>query len=203
MNNIEKKAELIEKELMSQFIIESMGSFDYKPKHNYSESLDIARFQQQYKHYCMQAKSNLVIDRVNRDGSTIIVTILKQTIQNYITDENNHGNKFMKWLYDYDDDEVITHQIKMLTKGLIYKEYESVSEADKHISLDPEQVSTTISLLVYFTLLANDNYTSDDFNQLFVETWFDYYENWHTTEIMFELNGSSWRKQFEGVLLFN
>ena len=203
MSNVSQRAESIETELMGQLMMESMASFDYSPEHSVSDTETIAALQQQYGHFCMKAKSNLVIDKVQPGPQTKIVTFIKNSVKEYIEDENNRSNRFMHWLYDSSDDDVITQQIKMLTKGLIYKEYENVANADKRKSLDPEQVSSTISILVYFVILANSNYNADDFNRLFVETWFDYYENWMATELMFQMNGGSWREQFKGVLLFD
>lgn len=202
MEDIIKASEQLDNELMSQFVIESMGVFDYVPKHPYSDNSDFAYYQKEFQHYCLQAKCNLIIDKIKPSIDTIAVTLIKNQICEYLNIASNRNNHDMKWLYNSNEDEIIIQQVKMLTKALIYKEYENIANANRQKSLATDEVSTTISILIYFIILANPYYTAKDFNRLFIETWFDYYENWMATEFMFNMAGPNWREQFRGVLLF-
>lgn len=202
MEDIIKASEQLDNELMSQFVIESMGVFDYVPKQPYSDNSDFAYYQKEFQHYCLQAKCNLIIDKIKPSLDTIAVTLIKNQICEYLNIASNRNNHAMKWLYNSNEDEIIIQQVKMLTKALIYKEYENIANANRQKSLATDEVSTTISILIYFIILTNPYYTAKDFNRLFIETWFDYYENWMATEFMFNMAGPNWREQFRGVLLF-
>ena len=162
--------------------------------------------QQQYKRYCLQSKANLVMDIVQPGAETLIIKLIKAYIQQYIIDGKGCNIPFMKELYNSSDDSIIIQHISTLAKGIAYKDIENIAEGGrdiKNLSLDSEQISTNISMFLYFVLIANDNYNVDDYNRLFVEIWMHYYENWMASEILFEMNGARWRSQFKGVVLFD
>lgn len=68
-------SEDLDKKLMSQIMTETMLSFDYVPKHDYSDDFSISRIQEQFQHFCMQAKSNLVIDIIQPGQETMIAVV--------------------------------------------------------------------------------------------------------------------------------
>ena len=39
------------------------------------------------------------------------------------------------------------------------------------------------------------------YNELFIKSWYCYYDNWRARILMFKMNGNNWKLQFKGVLL--
>lgn len=67
--------------------------------------------------------------------------------------------------------------------------------------MEPENVCLAIGLYTYFTIVTNKNIAVDKFNQLFVETWLDYYEKIQPRWLMIKMRGNGWKDDFKGVLL--
>ena len=205
---IKARGEQLEVRLMGESVFEGLSGKDtgYKPKSEFSDNPQIAKIQEQYNHYCIQSKANLTIDRVQKNWQTSIVTAIKEHVYKYLAKEENRKNKAMKYLYELDDINLLTQQISMLTLHAKYKDVEdieNISIEELTASIDPENVSTALSIYTFFTILANDNYSSDDYNQLFIESWFNYYQNWESRQIIFKMRGNGWKSDFAGVLLDN
>ena len=85
-----------------------------------------------------------------------------------------------------------------------FKDVEDIDNVNREIasrSLNPDSVSVSIGLYTYYTLLENAYLYPESFNELFIKSWYLYYENWNLRRLMFELHGNDWKIQFEGVLL--
>ena len=67
--------------------------------------------------------------------------------------------------------------------------------------MNPEHVALALGLYTYFTVIANDNIGADKFNELFVESWINYYGNVQARLFMFKMRGNNWKNDFNGVLL--
>ena len=94
----------------------------------------------------------------------------------------------------------------MLTLHAKYKDVKdinNISREEMAASIDPENVSTALSIYTFFTILANDNFSSDDYNQIFTESWYKYYQTWEVRQMMFKMRGNGWKNDFKGVLLDN
>ena len=52
-----------------------------------------------------------------------------------------------------------------------------------------------------FTILINDSVDTKQFNDLFINVWFDYYNNWMARELMFKMRGNATIQDFAGVLI--
>ena len=195
--------EQLDAKLAGQFVVESMSSdLGYKPRSKFSDEFSVSAFQEQYSHYCLMAKSNLVNDSMGMPNP--LMAALKNHIKSYLSNPDNKSNQAMKYLYDLEDKDWLIQQLGMLTLHANMKhvqDIDQISNQEFHNALNPENVSLGLGLYVYFTLLANPKMGDKDFNELFVETWIEYFENVQARMIMFRMRGNSWKNDFAGVLL--
>ena len=61
--------------------------------------------------------------------------------------------------------------------------------------------STALGGPIKFTMDVNGNVDADKFNELFVESWINYYGNVQARLFMFKMRGNNWKNDFNGVLL--
>lgn len=92
----------------------------------------------------------------------------------------------------------------MLAKYSHYKDLPDLNNVPQEYrskSLDPESVSVSIALYVIFTILVNPSIKPEQYNELFIKVWFNYYENWMSRELMFKMRGNATKQDFSGILL--
>ena len=112
-------------------------------------------------------------------------------------------SQMMKHLYSKDIS-VLYQQISMLAMHAQFKDVDDIFNVDTEIerrSLDPESVSIGIGLYVYYTILINDNLDVLSYNELFIKSWYCYYNNWMSRRLMFRMSGNNWKLHFKGCLL--
>ncbi len=200
-----EKANKLEAKLMGQFVVEGLSNnIDYNPQFKVSDVIYSAMKQDMYAYYCIQSKANITMDNVGKKEHFFLVAF-KEYIFKYLSNEKNRTNSWMKNLYYSDNILIVAKFISTLTFYSLNKGYERIdnlTEEELYNSLDGNQVSTTISLYVYFTILANDYFTENDYNKLFVESWLHYFDfdQWTAGLLMYKKGGKYWRKTFEGVL---
>lgn len=191
--------------LMQQFTIESM----FKPscdafKLKLNNDLNIAALQKQAYDYCLKSKGFLCshhVDTNTVDGEFCLFMKFHMTM--YKDNGLCKLNQAMKHLYDKDID-ILYQQISMLAMYAQFKDADDICHVDAEIkgrSLDPESVSVGIGLYVYYTILINGSLDALSYNELFIKSWYCYYDNWKTRLFMFQMNGNNWKLQFEGCLL--
>ena len=123
---------------------------------------------------------------------------------NYASEGLHKTNQAMKYLYNESDTSTLVQQISMLAKYAHYKDandFNDIPEEMRRKSLDPESVCVSIGLYVLFTILVNSNLAIEQYNELFRQTWFNYYENWMVRELMFQMRGNATKQDFAGVLI--
>lgn len=81
------------------------------------------------------------------------------------------------------------------------KDIDNITRSELHSALNPESVALAIGLYTYLTIIVNKNYTANDFNKFFVESWVDYYNNVQARYVMLRMNGNNWKDEFKGALL--
>ena len=202
-----KSMQEIERRLMSEFAIETMmgNSIDVKNLPEYSEDSNVQMMQEQYAHWCIASKKLLLADTV--DSKSLegrFASMMKTYMIGYAIDETHNSNQAMKYLYYEDDTGILVQQISMLAKYAHYKDavdFNSIPEEMRRKSLDPGSVCVSIGLYVLFTILVNTNLAIDQYNELFRQTWFNYYENWMARELMFQMRGNATKQDFAGVLI--
>ena len=202
-----KSMQEIERRLMSEFAIETMmgNSIDVKNLPEYSEDSNVQMMQEQYAHWCIASKKLLLADTV--DSKSLegrFASMMKTYMIGYAIDETHNSNQAMKYLYYEDDTGILVQQISMLAKYAHYKDavdFNSIPEEMRRKSLDPGSVCVSIGLYVLFTILVNTNLAIDQYNELFTQSWFNYYENWMVRELMFQMRGNATKQDFAGVLI--
>ena len=202
-----KSMQDIEHRLMAEFTIETMmgNSIDVKKMPEYSEDSNVQMMQEQYAHWCIASKKLLLADTV--DSKSLegrFASMMKTYMIGYAIDETHNSNQAMKYLYYEDDTGILVQQISMLAKYAHYKDavdFNSIPEEMRRKSLDPGSVSVSIGLYVLFTILVNTNLAIDQYNELFTQSWFNYYENWMARELMFQMRGNATKQDFAGVLI--
>ena len=202
-----KSMQEIVRRLMSEFAIETMmgNSIDVKNLPEYSEDSNVQMMQEQYAHWCIASKKLLLADTV--DSKSLegrFASMMKTYMIGYAIDETHNSNQAMKYLYYEDDTGILVQQISMLAKYAHYKDavdFNSIPEEMRRKSLDPGSVCVSIGLYVLFTILVNSNLAIDQYNELFRQTWFNYYENWMVRELMFQMRGNATKQDFAGVLI--
>lgn len=196
------KFKQIDLKLASQFAVESLSNdLGYKPS-RYSDDFSVSELQKQYAHYCLMAKSNLAMDAIGQTSP--FMAALKNHIKSYIANTENKSNKAMKYLYESAETNILVQQISMLSLHANMKRVINVANITReefHMAMNPENVCLAIGLYTYFAILTNKNISVDNFNQLFVESWFDYYEKIQVRWIMIKMRGNDWKDDFNGVLL--
>lgn len=197
----------IELRLMGEFTVESMmgNQVDINEMPSYSEDFNVRQMQEQYSHWCVATKKLLLFDTVE-PYSTMgrFASMMKAYMTNYASKEANRFNQAMKYLYDETDLKILVHQISMLAKYSHYKDLPDLNNVPKEYrskSLDPESVSVSIALYVIFTILVNPSIKPEQYNELFIKVWFNYYENWMARELMFKMRGNATKQDFAGILL--
>ena len=202
-----KSVQDIEHRLMAEFTIETMmgNSIDVKKMPEYSEDSNVQMMQEQYAHWCFASKKLLLADTV--DSKSLegrFASMMKTYMIGYAIDETHNSNQAMKYLYYEDDTGILVQQISMLAKYAHYKDavdFNSIPEEMRRKSLDPGSVCVSIGLYVLFTILVNTNLAIDQYNELFTQSWFNYYENWMARELMFQMRGNATKQDFAGVLI--
>ena len=202
-----KSMQDIEHRLMAEFTIETMmgNSIDVKKMPEYSEDSNVQMMQEQYAHWCIASKKLLLADTV--DSKSLegrFASMMKTYMIGYAIDETHNSNQAMKYLYYEDDTGILVQQISMLAKYAHYKDavdFNSIPEEMRRKSLDPGSVCVSIGLYVLFTILVNTNLAIDQYNELFTQSWFNYYENWMVRELMFQMRGNATKQDFAGVLI--
>ena len=202
-----KSMQDIEHRLMAEFTIETMmgNSIDVKKMPEYSEDSNVQMMQEQYAHWCIASKKLLLADTV--DSKSLegrFASMMKTYMIGYAIDETHNSNQAMKYLYYEDDTGILVQQISMLAKNAHYKDavdFNSIPEEMRRKSLDPGSVCVSIGLYVLFTILVNTNLAIDQYNELFTQSWFNYYENWMARELMFQMRGNATKQDFAGVLI--
>lgn len=191
--------------LMLQSIIES----DLKPscdafKLELSDDFNIAALQEQAFDYCLKSKGFLCSHHVDADtveGKFSLSIKLHMTM--YKDKGLDKQSQMMKHLYSKDIS-VLYQQISMLAMHAQFKDVDDIFNVDTEIerrSLDPESVSIGIGLYVYYTILINDNLDVLSYNELFIKSWYCYYNNWMSRRLMFRMSGNNWKLHFKGCLL--
>ena len=171
----------------------------------YSEDSNVQMMQEQYAHWCIASKKLLLADTV--DSKSLegrFASMMKTYMIGYAIDETHNSNQAMKYLYYEDDTGILVQQIAMLAKYAHYKDavdFNSSPEEMRRKALDPGSVCVSIGLYVLFTILVNTNLTIDQYNELFTQSWFNYYENWMARELMFQMRGNATKQDFAGVLI--
>ena len=202
-----KSMQEIERRLMSEFAIETMmgNSIDVKNLPEYSEDSNVQMMQEQYAHWCIASKKLLLADTVAPNSlEGRFASMMKQYMINYASEGLHKTNQAMKYLYHEDEMGILVHQISMLAKYAHYKDavdFNSIPEEMRRKSLDPGSVCVSIGLYVLFTILVNTNLAIDQYNELFTQSWFNYYENWMVRELMFQMRGNATKQDFAGVLI--
>ena len=202
-----KSMQEIELRLMGEFTVESMmgNQVDIDEMPTYCEDFNLRMMQEQYAHWCVATKKLLIFDTVE-PFSTMgrFASMMKAYMTDYASKGANRTNQAMKYLYSETDHNILVHQISMLAKYAHYKDAADFNDIPQELrskSLDPESVSVSIALYVVFTILVNPNIKPEQYNELFVKAWFDYYENWMSRELMFKMRGNATKEDFAGVLL--
>ena len=201
-NNADSIFKQTDTKLASQFVVESMSNFGYKPYSDFSDDFAVCELQKQFDHYCLMAKSNLAMDAVGQGQPFMIA--FKQHIKNYISNNSNRDNKAMKYLYELDDMKLLIQQLGMLALHANMKRVQdinSITPQEFHAAMNPENVSLALGLYAYFTIIVNNNLDASNFNELFVESWIKFYENIEARIFMFKMRGNTWKNDFKGVLL--
>lgn len=192
----------VDEELAGQFVVDSLGAFDYYPYTDFSEDTLIEFTQSQYQHYCLMVKAQLSMS-ITGDTNPIM-DALKKHIKSYVSNSTNRYNKAMRYLYEGTEKTVLIHQISMLAFHANIrnvKDINNLSTQEIRAAIDPEIVSLALGLYVYFTILVNESISAKDFNELFVEAWINYFEYTQARILMFQMRGDMWKNDFEGVLL--
>lgn len=191
--------------LMQQFTIESM----FKPsrdafKLKLSNDLNIAALQEQAYDYCLKSKGFLCSHYVDADTVEGRFSLFMKA---HMTMYKDNGlckqNQAMKHLYNIDIG-ILIQQISMLTMHAQFKDVDDILNINTEIerrSLDPKSVSVGIGLYVYYTILINNSLDALSYNELFIKSWYCYYDNWRIRILMFKMSGNNWKLQFKGVLL--
>ena len=193
----------IDTKLASQFMVESMTSdLGYEPYTELSEDFNISGLKTQYSHYCMMAKTNLVLDSMGHPNP--MMSALKAHLLAYLSDPSNRTNQAMKYLYELEDRKLLIQQLGMLTLHATMKrvnDISNISNEEFRNALNLETVALGLGMYVYFTILANPSVSEEDFNELFVESWIEYFGNFQARLFMLRMRGNSWKNDFSGVLM--
>lgn len=202
-----KSMQEIERRLMAEFTVEVMtgNSIDVQELTGYSDDFNVQMVQDQYAQWCIASKKLLLADTVEPNSlEGRFASMMKQYMIDYASEGLHKTNQAMKYLYNESDTSTLVPQISMLAKYAHYKDavdFNNIPEEMRRKSLDPESVCVSIGLYVLFTILVNSNLAIDQYNELFRQTWFNYYENWMVRELMFQMRGNATKQDFAGVLI--
>ena len=192
---------------MAEFTIETLmgNSINVERLPKYSEIINVQMMQAQYAHWCIASKKQLLANTVEPNSfEGCFASMMKTYMISYAIDEMHKSNQAMKYLCSERDTCALIQQISMLANYAHYKDavdFNNIPEEMRRKSLDPESVCVSIGLYVLFAILVNSNLTIDQYNELFTQTWFNYYENWMAHALMFKMRGNATKQDFAGVLI--
>lgn len=191
--------------LMQLYSIESMlrPSCDaFKLQLN--SDLNIAALQEKADVYCLKSKGFLLSHHVDTETAEGKFSLFMKV---HMTMYKDNGlckqNQAMKHLYNKNIG-ILYQQISMLAMHAQFKDVDDIFNIEtetRQRSLDPESVSIGIGLYIYYTILINDSLDALSYNELFIKSWYCYYDNWMPRLLMFKMAGNNWKLQFKGCLL--
>lgn len=195
----------LDRALMVQYTIESISN-DIKVPFKLEESYDdrLVGFQIQAPEYCLKSKGFLCSNYIpiqTPEGE--FSKAMKDYMVLFESEIENKQNEFMKSLRD-PSIKTLCQQIGMMAMHAQLKDTNDIFNIEHSIlsrSLDPESVSVSIALYVYYTILVNANIGPQHYNELFFKCWYQYYYHWQVRIIMFRSTGNKWKSEFDGVLL--
>lgn len=198
-DKLQEKSLLLSKSLAIQSVFEKV---DYTPVTPLSDMPDVAMFQDQSDGYCKETKSNLAIGKIGSKHHDVVFAT-KQDIIDYLSNPDNRDVKSMKKLYDSGESLTLSKQISMLTFHAMYRDLvtvDDIPEETRKRALDMNIVSKVLCLYTYLVLLAN-NSCDIDYDELFIEAWYDYYGSLMARQVMLKMRGDDWIDDFDGAFL--
>lgn len=172
---------------------------------------DIAKkFQGEFQHWCIVFKKYFVSDLpgfVSEDAFDAIYwkQHLLEYANVYANEKNNRFVEEMKPLYFERDIDRIAEQISLLAQFACYRKEKDIYKIPNEIlrsSIEPSVVNIPIGLYVFYTILVNPHFTIKQFNWLFTQAWFKYYNDWSLHLSVFRHIGYDLKVKLVNVLIF-
>lgn len=169
-----------------------------------SENLSVAYLQDQVGRFLLQGKNFLLCDMA--DSSSIegkVSAAIKQKIYDGVKKGTFANNNCMKYFLNTFDVGLLSSHVAMLTLHSIIKDFDLDSDQQKEAirkSLNPQSVCVPMAFYVFLICIANPKFTPSKFNNLFANSWVEYYNSHMVKCLMIQMNGPRWKNQFRGCL---
>lgn len=201
--------EELDRALMGQYTIDSMIGCRPVPGLKLGDISSFPHYQEQAVKWCHNSKPLFLTKELKgMPGVSSIQLAFMESIKEKIADYKDNPqirkDPTMKWFYECGDTELVITQILMLAHCAIYRDVKNVRNATREeemASLEPESVSIMIAIYVYFTIIVNPHYSSEDYDTLFQHCWYEYYEKWMARNFMISMAGDNWRSGLENALI--
>ena len=176
----------------------------------YSNDETAKKFQGEFQHWCIVFKKYFVSNLPGFFSEDAFNAMnWKQHLLEYANVYANEKNKRfveeMKPLYFERDIDRIAEQISILAQFACYRKEKDIYNIPQEIlrcSIEPSVVNIPIGLYVFYTILVNPHFTVKQFNWLFTQAWFKYYNLWASNLRVFRHIGYELKVQFVNVLIF-
>ena len=194
------KREKIDIQLQMDFFMESMSNETFVEQlPDFSEDFNIASMQSQVAKYCINSKSVIIAHKTPELGFISEMSkFLSQKIDNFLNSDYENISCIKGLLIN--DQYLTIKQIETLSFASMINKVEDINSNDDvfEAALNIEGLSISIGYYCYLALLINNNLAAS-YNELFIKTWFNYFENIQAKIMMFQMVGNKWKTQFVGA----
>ena len=191
----------LDKKLMVLYGTESMvGTEDVREYFSeISEDSNMAHFQELAPHYCLGAKHIILARYYSKLKDEITISTMMNKVVQDILKSDYRNIPFSKSLL-CDETELVTQQISMFSYVSLIKVVKDITNGEDVIrqALNLDGLSISMGYYTYLTALINRNF-SNSFNELFIKSWCNYFENIYARTMMFQMAKNDWKEQIKGI----
>ena len=165
-----------------------------------SEDPTTTHFKEKAIEGCIKAKQIILAYQVPNAGFIRQLSIVMGDKVDKFLKMNYNGIPSIKGLLD-SKMSIVMQQISMLSFVSLIKDINDINDSEKVFTTafsNIDGICASMGYYVYLTALINTRF-QDKFNELFISSWCDYFENLQARIIMFQMAGNSWKSQFEGI----
>lgn len=194
------KRDKIDNQLQADVLIEMMTNETYEALFpRFADDPNMAYYQREVTENCVKSKTIIVAYKMPELGFVAEMSKhLSDRVDSFIN-SNYDDIACIKELMSSDTDLVIK-RIETLSFASMINQIDDIKD-DNYIykaALNIEGLGTSMGYYCYLSLLINSNLFIS-YNELFVNAWFNYFENLYSNIKKFQMLGDNWKSQFIGA----
>ena len=128
---------------------------------------------------------------------------MKKEMLDYAASRKNEPERPMSYLYNEFQLPTVAEMLSYIAEVSLLQGFKEIDWDDKaqiEAVENFDSIRMTITLLSYFTVLVNENFTEDDFVHLFADSLDYYNEEYRNRMGQLWSDGENWKDSFKGCL---